>query len=120
MTLNPDIQSKVQAEIDEVIGKDDFPSMSHRTKMPYTEACLAEIQRLGDIVPFGVPHSTTEDITFRGFFIPSGTMILPNMNSIHMDPDLWEEPERFDPGRFLDDDEHFVKREELIPFSIGM
>ena len=119
MTLNPDIQHRVQAEIDAVLGKGDLPSMSHRTKMPYTEACIAEIQRLGDVVSLGVPHATTEDVTFRGFFIPSGTMILPNMNSVSMDPDLWKTPERFDPGRFLDGDGRFVKREQLIPFSIG-
>ena len=49
---NPDVQERAQKEIDDVIGR-NVPGMKDRQKMPYVEACLHEIQRLGDIVPLG-------------------------------------------------------------------
>ena len=92
--------------------------MHHRLNLPFTEACILEIQRLSDIIPLGAPHTVTEDVQFRGYFIPRGTVVLPNMYSVHMDPELWPEPEKFKPGRFLDKGKKVDKR-ELIPFSVG-
>ena len=55
----------------------------------------------------------------QGYTIPKGTMLIMNLNSIHHDPKLWPDPERFDPGRFLDEGGRYRKREELLAFSIG-
>ena len=52
MVRQPEVQQKVQQEIDDVIGKEP-PMMCHKQNMPYTEACLQEIQRLADSVPLG-------------------------------------------------------------------
>ena len=118
MSLNEQIQYRCQEELDRIVGSGNVPRMHHRTSLPYTEACILEIQRLGDIVPLGVPHAVTEDVQFRGYFIPSGTMILANMYGLHRDPHLWIDPETFNPGRFLNDDGTIVRKQQ-IPFSIG-
>ncbi|KAK2152707.1 hypothetical protein LSH36_321g07104 [Paralvinella palmiformis] len=118
MSLNCESQDRCQVELDGVIGEDLVPRMYHRALLPFTEACLLEIQRLGDIVPLGVPHAVTDDVHFRGYFIPKGTMILANMYGLHADPDLWSEPETFNPDRFLSDDGKIVNKEQLMPFSI--
>ncbi|XP_075717047.1 cytochrome P450 2B19-like [Rhinoderma darwinii] len=69
MIKHPAIQIKVQNEIDKVIGSAQ-PQMEHRKQMPYTDAVIHEIQRFGDIAPTTVPHEASQDVTFRGYFIP--------------------------------------------------
>ena len=96
-----------------------MPSMKHKLQMPYVEATLLETQRMGDIVPFNVPHCTSEDVQFRGFHIPKGTMVLPNLNSVHRDERYFPEPTTFNPSRFLNEDGTVKRIEQLMPFSIG-
>ncbi|XP_066271320.1 cytochrome P450 2U1-like [Branchiostoma lanceolatum] len=119
MILHPDIQGKVQQEIDSVLGPNQEPSMKHRSQMPYTEATLTEVNRLAAVAPLSVQHATSNDTTLRGYNIPKGTVVDVDLRSVHHDPMLWPEPDKFDPTRFINDAGKYVKREEVIPFSIG-
>ncbi|XP_077908773.1 cytochrome P450 2D17 isoform X2 [Ictidomys tridecemlineatus] len=119
MILHPDVQRRVQQEIDEVIGQVRQPEMGDRDRMPFTMAVIHEVQRFGDLVPLGLPHSTTRDIELQGFFIPKGTMLITNLSSVLKDETVWEKPLHFHPGHFLDAQGHFVKREAFMPFSAG-
>jgi len=60
VSLNPDIQEKVQEEIERVIGADRVPSLTDKAQMPYTEATIMEVQRLTAVVPLAIPHMTSE------------------------------------------------------------
>ncbi|XP_066275396.1 uncharacterized protein [Branchiostoma lanceolatum] len=116
---NPDVQRKVQDEIDVSLGK-QTPSMLLRGHLPYTESTIREAQRIRTIVPSSLPHETTGPATILGQQIPSGTFIVPNLWSLHMDPKYWPDPERFDPTRFLDADGQLAPRtESFLPFSTG-
>ena len=97
-----------------------MPSMKDKASLPFTEACLLEIQRMADIVPLGVPHTVTEDVVLRGYTIPKGTTVMSNLYAVHRDPEVWTEPYKFNPERFLDEDGKVCKVEQLIPFSMGM
>ncbi|XP_059197224.1 uncharacterized protein LOC131977799 [Centropristis striata] len=116
---NPDIKDKVQAEIDRVIGQSRLPTMADRANLPYTDAVIHEVQRMGNIVPLNGPRIAAEDTTLGGYFIPKGTILMPMLTSVMFDKTEWETPDTFNPGHFLDAEGKFVKREALLPFSAG-
>ncbi|XP_019628033.1 PREDICTED: cytochrome P450 2U1-like [Branchiostoma belcheri] len=119
MTLNPDIQKKVHEEIDAVVGE-GLPALSHRSQLPYVNACLLEVMRIRHIAPLIIPHATTEAVKVQGYDIPEGTQVLLNLYSLHTDPAYWPDPDRFDPGRFLDAEGNVInKPESFMPFGGG-
>ncbi|XP_054831879.1 cytochrome P450 2K4-like [Eublepharis macularius] len=118
MMKYPEIQSKVQEEIAQVVGSAQ-PRTEHRAKMPYTDAVIHEVQRFANIIPTNVPHATTADVTFKGYFIPKGTYIMPLLCSVLQEESQWEKPLAFCPEHFLDSSGKFVKRDAFMPFSAG-
>ncbi|XP_071477259.1 cytochrome P450 2U1-like [Diadema antillarum] len=120
MLRHPDVQRRVQVELDQHIDAGRMPSLSDRAELPYTEATLLEIQRIASVAPLAVPHASTKDAVIGGYVIPKGTVILSNIWAIHHDPNLWENPDQFNPERFLDKETNQLRRRnELIPFCIG-
>ncbi|MBN3313987.1 CP2J2 protein, partial [Atractosteus spatula] len=110
---------KVQDEIDRVIGQGRQPSMADRANMPYTDAVIHEVQRMGNIVPLNVPRMTTKDTTLGGYFISKGTAVITNISSVLFDKNEWETPDTFNPKHFLDSYGKFRKRDAFLPFSAG-
>ncbi|XP_068087323.1 cytochrome P450 2U1 [Hyperolius riggenbachi] len=119
MCLHPDVQEKVQDEIDAVIGHDRPPSLTDKISMPFTEATIMEVQRMTVVVPLSVPHMASESTVFQGYTIPKGSVIMPNLWAVHRDPNVWEKPNLFNPSRFLDEHGQILKKEAFIPFGIG-
>ncbi|KAM8803860.1 cytochrome P450 2U1 [Rhynchonycteris naso] len=119
MTLYPETQEKVHEEIEKVIGADRVPSLTDKAQMPFTEATIMEVQRLTMVVPLSIPHMTSQKTVLQGYTIPKGTLVLPNLWSVHRDPAIWEKPDDFNPTRFLDDQGQLIKKETFIPFGIG-
>ena len=54
MVRYPEVQAKVQAELDNVIGVNRSPSMTDKPNLPYTEAVIMEVQRHSNVLPLGV------------------------------------------------------------------
>ncbi|XP_036281400.1 cytochrome P450 2D14 [Pipistrellus kuhlii] len=119
MILHPDVQRRVQKEIDEAIGQARRPEMADQARMPFTVAVVHEVQRFADIIPLGVPHMTSQDTEVRGFLIPKGTTLITNLSSVLKDEAAWKEPFRFQPEHFLDAQGRFVKPPAFMPFSAG-
>uniref|UniRef100_H2UU31 Cytochrome P450, family 2, subfamily Y, polypeptide 3 n=1 Tax=Takifugu rubripes TaxID=31033 RepID=H2UU31_TAKRU len=115
---HPNVQEEMQREIDNVVRQDQCPKMEDRKSLPFTDAVIHEVQRFLDIVPFGLPHYALKDITFRGYSIPKGTVIIPLLHSV-LKGDQWETPWAFNPKHFLDQNGSFKKNSAFLPFSAG-
>ncbi|KFV09659.1 Cytochrome P450 2J6, partial [Pterocles gutturalis] len=119
MVVHPDIQEKVQKEIDAVLGPSQLICYEDRRKLPYTNAVVHEIQRFSNIVFVGLPRMCVRDTILLGFPVKKGTIIMPNIASVLYDPEQWETPRQFNPGHFLDKEGNFMPREAFLPFSAG-
>ncbi|CAG7731123.1 unnamed protein product [Allacma fusca] len=120
LAINPDIQKKLQDQIDEVVGKSRQVTLADRSNLPYAEATLQEIFRKSSLVVTGVMHTAGKDTTFAGYDIPKGTWMMANIYAIHHDAKLWGDPGNFRPERFLSTDgKKVIKSENVLPFSLG-
>lgn len=120
MLHNPQVMEKVQAELDEKIGPNRLPTVKDMSQLTYTKATIYEIMRRSSVVPMGTTHSTERTIEFEGYTIPKNAHVIPLLHAVHMDPETWDEPEKFRPERFLNEDHTSVHRpENFMPFGIG-
>ncbi|XP_054464213.1 cytochrome P450 2K1-like [Anoplopoma fimbria] len=118
MAKYPHIQDQVQEELSRVIGSRQV-QVDDRKNLPYTDAVIHETQRLANIVPMAIPHKTSQDVTFQGFFIKKGTTVLPLLTSVLADESEWESPNSFNPSHFLDKEGKCIRRDAFMPFSAG-
>ncbi|KAH1003748.1 hypothetical protein HUJ04_003617 [Dendroctonus ponderosae] len=119
MVLNPDVQKKVQAELDEVVGRGKWPTLKDKGNLKYTQAVLLELQRISNLAPMGIAHRAVKTTKLMGYDIAENTIILTNLYSLHMDPKIWENPKKFQPERFLDRNKLNAHEDYYIPFGLG-
>ncbi|XP_068216738.1 cytochrome P450 2L1-like [Palaemon carinicauda] len=120
MAAFPDVQNKLQEEIDRVLPKGVLATLEDRHSMPYTEAVLNEVLRKSSLANIGVAHSAVKDTTLAGYRIPKDTMVTSATMSIHHDDRYWDDPDRFLPERWLSPEGKFVMRKEgFLPFGTG-
>ncbi|XP_037357629.1 cytochrome P450 1A1 isoform X1 [Talpa occidentalis] len=101
LMTNPNVQTRIQQEMDTVIGRGRRPRLSDKSQLPYMEAFILETFRHSSFVPFTIPHSTTRDTNLNGFYIPKGRCIFVNQWQSNHDEKLWGDPSEFRPERFL-------------------
>jgi len=104
MVLFPEVQRRAQAELDKVIGPDRLPLFTDRPFLPYIEAVVRETLRWHLVTPLGVPHYSTEDDEYKGYYIPKGSVVIGNAWAILHNPEDYPDPEEFMPERYLTDD----------------
>ncbi|GJT07066.1 RNA-directed DNA polymerase, eukaryota, reverse transcriptase zinc-binding domain protein [Tanacetum coccineum] len=91
---------KAQNEIDNHVGKDRLVDESDMASLPYLYCIVNETMRMYPPAPLLLPHESAEDCVVGGYHVPRGTMLFVNQWAIHHDPNLWSDPERFNPERF--------------------
>ncbi|XP_033120095.1 steroid 17-alpha-hydroxylase/17,20 lyase-like isoform X2 [Anneissia japonica] len=116
---NPDVQEKIQKEIDEALGERP-PKLSDRGKLPYTEATIMELFRYRTVSRLALAHLALVDTTIGPYKIPADTIVFLNLWALHNDPKYWPSPEKFQPERFLDSSNTVIQRlPSFLPFSTG-
>ncbi|XP_056143539.1 cytochrome P450 2K1-like [Lampris incognitus] len=118
MAKYPHIQDQVQEELSRVTGGRQV-GVEDRKNLPFTDAVIHETQRHANIAPIAIPHITSQDVTFQGYFIKKGTPVYPLLMSVLNDESEWESPHSFNPAHFLDENGKFVRRDAFMPFSAG-
>ncbi|KAI9041793.1 cytochrome P450 [Aspergillus affinis] len=101
MSIYPEVQQKAQEEIDRVVGSARLPKAKDRENLPYVDALVKETLRWKPVAPMGLPHTSTADDIFEGYFLPRGTTVLANVWYFTHSPATYPNPMSFNPERFL-------------------
>ncbi|CAN6817728.1 unnamed protein product, partial [Brassica oleracea] len=112
---HPEILNRARIEIDELTGSDRLVDEQDIVNLPYLQNIVSETFRLYPALPLLVARMSSNDCTVTGYDMPRGTMLLTNVWSMHRDPMLWKELERFKPERFEEQGED----KKLMPFGLG-
>ncbi|XP_005101364.1 24-hydroxycholesterol 7-alpha-hydroxylase [Aplysia californica] len=110
------VLGKVQREIDAAL-KDGRPiTESVLSEMPYTLRCVMEGIRLRS--PGMIPRRVVEPIVVKGYTVPPGHMLSVSPYWVNRNPDIYEDPELFNPDRWSDWTPGSIP-ETFIPFGGG-
>ncbi|CAG9120123.1 hypothetical protein JYU34_008090 [Plutella xylostella] len=108
---DPEIGKKIRAEIDGVTKGKRPVSLLDRKNLPYTEATILECLRYASS-PI-VPHVATENAAVAGYGVEKGTIVFINNYGLNKSEKYWNEPEKFDPSRFLEKSKFRMRRNSL-------
>uniref|UniRef100_A0A8C9Q4G9 Cytochrome P450 1A n=1 Tax=Spermophilus dauricus TaxID=99837 RepID=A0A8C9Q4G9_SPEDA len=116
LVTKPEIQKKIQKELDTVIGRERRPRLSDRPQLP-----SPALQTLSLTDPSSL-LSTTRDTALNGFYIPKERCVFINQWQVNHDPELWEDPFEFQPERFLTANNRAINKtvsEKMMLFGLG-
>jgi len=114
------IQAKIAREIADEIG-DRIPTQEVKKLLSYTVAFVMEVLRHWPSVPVELDHLLAVDGEIGGHKIPKKTTVYFNLYAINHDPKHWENPDTFDPTRFLTSDGELIttRFKSFVTFGIG-
>lgn len=94
----------MREEIFSIVGREREVRMVDKPNMPYCSAVIMEVQRIANILPFNVLHRTLRETTIANKQIPNDTLVLAQISTILSSSPVFEEPNIFQPMRFLHED----------------
>ena len=116
---HPDVTADVVAELDALYADGSAVSFQALRSIPRLEAVLKETLRLHPPL-IVVMRLAQEDVELAGHTIPAGTMVAASPRVSNRIPEDFPDPDRFDPGRYLDArQEDVANRWTWIPFGAG-
>ncbi|XP_049903000.1 cytochrome P450 4A12A isoform X10 [Epinephelus moara] len=119
LACHPEHQKMCREEIIQALDGKDTMEWEDLSKIPYTTMCIKECLRLYPPVP-GTARKTTKPMTFPdGRTLPKGTHIGISIYGTHRNPSVWENPDVFDPLRFLPENVSKRSPHAFVPFSAG-
>lgn len=100
LSRRPELLVRLRGEADRVLPGAAIPEYEALRELELAQACLKEALRLYNIVPV-VTRVADRDDRAGPLEIAAGTRIMIHMQAVHLDPEHWPDPGRFDPERFL-------------------
>ncbi|CAN7083280.1 unnamed protein product [Brassica oleracea var. botrytis] len=97
---HPEILKTLREEIESVVGKTRLVQETDLSNLPYLQAVVKEGLRLHPHSPILV-RTAAEGCKIGEFYIPQNTTMIINSYAVMRDPDSWEEPDEFQPERFM-------------------
>ncbi|KAF3438667.1 hypothetical protein FNV43_RR21431 [Rhamnella rubrinervis] len=120
LIINPKVMDRAQAEVRRVVGERRVVLETDLPQLHYMKAVIKEIFRLHPPAPVLLPRESIEHVMIDGYDIPAKTRIYVNAWAIGRDPETWENPETFEPERFVGSNMDYKGQDfELIPFGAG-
>jgi len=101
MLMHPEVQKRAQSELDGFLNRDRLPEMEDRDALPFITAIMKECLRWRPPLPLAVPHVCVADDEYKGFNIPAESFVFGNVWAIMHDKERYQDPDTFDPSRFV-------------------
>jgi len=101
MILQPDVQEKAHALLESVVGTNRLPTFQDRPSLPYIDAILRECMRWRPVFPLAIMHAAVESDVYKGYYIPKGATITPNVWAMCHNEKKYQNASEFNPDRFL-------------------
>src|SRR3954469_13894673 len=119
LASHPNWQSRLREEVGALgIASDEPTSFDNLEAMHLTEMAFKEAMRLKPPVP-SIPRRAVRDFNFKGYAVPAGTMVGVNPLFTHHMPEIWPDPDSFDPMRFTEEAQRGRHRFAWVPFGGG-
>lgn len=117
---HPEVQERILEEWRDarVAAGDGEMTVGDLSRLDYLERCIKEVLRLYPVVPI-IARDIRSPVTVLGEHLPAGCTVLVNAYLLHRDARFFPEPERFDPDRFLPDNDTRRHPFAYVPFSAG-
>ncbi|KAG1869668.1 cytochrome P450 [Suillus tomentosus] len=112
-----DAQARVQEELDDVVGRTRLPTFADQEMLPQVTAFMLESLRWRPVSFGGFAHRAGKDIIWKNYLIPAGATVIGNHWAIANDPEVFPDPHRFNPQRWIDDAGRV--RDDLRFFTFG-
>ncbi|GBN93483.1 Cytochrome P450 2H2 [Araneus ventricosus] len=119
LSKHPDVQETAQKELDSVVGRDRLLSTEDKQNLPYLDATIQELCRIATPNLITRFCSNLKETRIDGYLIPSRSLICANLASVHFDPEIFPNPQKFDPKRFLDEHGKRITRNAHYAFGLG-
>uniref|UniRef100_UPI00398ECA9E cytochrome P450 3A30-like n=1 Tax=Pristiophorus japonicus TaxID=55135 RepID=UPI00398ECA9E len=118
LATHPDVQKKLQQEIDEAFPNKAPPTYEAVIQLEYLEMVISETLRLYPPAP-RIDRVCKKDVQLSGVTIPKGTVVMVPAYVLHHDPAYWPEPEEFRPERFNKEERESRNPSVYLPFGMG-
>ena len=114
---HPSARERLEREVDAALGG-RTPALADLGAMPWSLAVFKEAMRLYPPA-FVVARRALRDVTIRGHHIARNELCIVNIVGMHRRPSYFPEPSRFDPERFLPENEKRLAKQAFLPFGAG-